>query len=92
MLVLDTTCFLISRDIGVFENPEHKSQKQRPASQNDKRALATSAENGLQRSESLSQALNFDPPKLEFLDFGDEFNLESFPFPEDADSDESQDC
>src|SRR5258708_11267699 len=66
--ISDTTCFSISRDIEVFENPEHESQKQRPAGQND----------------------NVDPPKLELSDLGNEFSLESFPFPEDADSDESR--
>ena len=29
-IVSDTTCFMISRDIGVYENPEYESQKPRP--------------------------------------------------------------
>jgi len=88
--ISDTTCFSISRDIEVFENPEHESQKQRPAGQNDKWVLVTSAEDGFQQSEGPSfETLSVDPPKLELSDLGDEFSLESFPFPEDADSNES---
>ncbi len=88
-IVSDTTCFSISRDIRVFENPEHEAQKQRPAGQNDKLALVTSAEDGFQRSEDPSlEMLSVDPPKLELSDLGDEFSLENFPFLEDADSNE----
>src|SRR5258708_22560996 len=91
--ILDTTCFIsIPGDIRVFENPEHKSQKQRPAGQNDKLALMTLAEDGFQRSEGPSfETLSVDPPKLELSDLGNEFNLESFPFLEDADSNEIRD-
>ncbi len=47
-IVSDTTCLLILRDIGVFKNPEHESQKSRPAGQDEKRAQAMSVENGLE--------------------------------------------
>ena len=88
--ILDTTCFFsIPRDIKIFENPEHEAQKQRPAGQNDKLALVTSAKDGFQRSEDPSpEKLSVDLPKLELSDLGDEFSLESFPFLEDADSNE----
>ncbi len=43
----------------------------------------------LEWPESPSTALSNDLLKLEFLDFSDEFNLESFPFLEDADSEGS---
>src|SRR5258708_28634951 len=91
--ILDTTCFFsIPRDIGVFENPEHKAQKQRLAGHKDKRALATSAEDGFQRLEDPSlEMLSVDPPKLELSDLGNEFSLENFPFLEDADSNEIRD-
>src|SRR5258708_420130 len=89
-IVSDTTCLSISRsDIRVFENPEYESQKPRPAGQNENRAQATSAEDGFQRSENPSlKTLSVDLPKLEISDLGEEFNLESFPFLEDINSDE----
>src|SRR5258708_2546996 len=91
-IVLDTTCFSISRDIRAFENPEYESQKPRPAGQNENRAQATSAEGGFQRSENPSlETFSVNSPKLEISDLREEFNLESFPFLEDINSYEGQD-
>ncbi len=45
----------------------------------------------LDQSEGTSPALSIDPPKLGFLDFGDEFNLESLQLPEHSEVFDSRD-
>ena len=50
-IVLDTTCFSISRDIRAFENLEHKSQKRRPVGLKEKMEEATSNEIGIHQVE-----------------------------------------
>src|SRR5258708_8265374 len=65
--ILDTTCFIsIPGDIRLFQNPEHNSQKQMPAGQNDKLALVMSAKDVSHQSTGPSfETLSCDPPQLE---------------------------